>query len=66
MLIYWTETKIHTDKYRSSIRFYEGESVNRPQMDAKCKTCEILTWKKHLFLDISSTNIDTFVPSFYQ
>jgi hypothetical protein len=35
-------------------------------MDIKRKTCYILTWKKHLFLDISSTNIDTLVPSLYQ
>jgi hypothetical protein len=35
-------------------------------MDIKRKTCDIRTWKKHLFLDISSTNIDTRVPSLYQ
>jgi hypothetical protein len=45
---------------------YEGESVNRPQMDIKRKTCDIRTWKKHLFLDISSTNIDTVVLLLYQ
>jgi hypothetical protein len=45
---------------------YEGESVNRSQMDIKCKTCDIWTWEKHLFLDISSANIDTLVPSLYQ
>jgi hypothetical protein len=36
------------------------------QMDIKRKTCDIRTWKKHLFLGISSTNIDTLVPSLYQ
>jgi hypothetical protein len=35
-------------------------------MDIKRKTCDIRTWKKHLFLDISSTNIYTFVPSLWQ
>jgi hypothetical protein len=35
-------------------------------MDIKCKTCDIRIWKKRLFLDISSTNIVTFVPSLYQ
>jgi hypothetical protein len=35
-------------------------------MDIKRKTCDIRTWRKHLFLDISSTNIDTLVPSLYQ
>jgi hypothetical protein len=45
---------------------YEGESVNRSQMDIKRKICDIRTWKKHLFLDVSSTNIDTHVPSLYQ
>jgi hypothetical protein len=45
---------------------YEGESVNRSQMDIKCKTCDIQTWKEHLFLDMSSTNTDTLVPSLYQ
>jgi hypothetical protein len=29
----------------------------------KRKICDIWTWKKHLFLDISSTNIDTLVSS---
>jgi hypothetical protein len=41
---------------------YEGESVNRSRMYIKYKTCDIRAWKKHLFLDISSTNIDTLVP----
>jgi hypothetical protein len=46
---------------------YEGESVNRSQMDIKRITCDIGTWKKkHSFLDISSTNIDTLVPTLYQ
>jgi hypothetical protein len=35
-------------------------------MDIKRKTRDIRTWEKHLFLDISSTNIDTLVPSLYQ
>jgi hypothetical protein len=34
-------------------------------MDIKCKTCDIWTWKRHLFLSISSTNIDTLVPLLY-
>jgi hypothetical protein len=45
---------------------YEGESVNRSQMDIQRKTCDIRTWKKHLFLDISSANTDTLVPSLHQ
>jgi hypothetical protein len=45
---------------------YEGESVNRSQMDIKHKTCNIRTWKKHLFLTISSANIDTLVPLLHQ
>jgi hypothetical protein len=39
------------------------EPVNMSQMDIKRKICDIRTWIKHLFLDISSTNIDTLVPS---
>jgi hypothetical protein len=35
-------------------------------MDIKRKTYYIRTWRKHLFLDVSSTNIDTLVPSLYQ
>jgi hypothetical protein len=35
-------------------------------MDIKSKTCDIRTEGKHLFLDISSTNIDTLVPSLHQ
>jgi hypothetical protein len=27
-------------------RWYEGESVNRTQMDIKCITCDIRTWEK--------------------
>jgi hypothetical protein len=49
-----------------SVVKYEGESVNRSQMDIKHKTCDIRILKKHLFLDISSPNIDTLVPSLYQ
>jgi hypothetical protein len=44
---------------------YEGESVNRSQMDIKRNTYDIRTWRRHLFLDISSINIDTLVPSLY-
>jgi hypothetical protein len=41
---------------------YERESVSRSQIDIKRKR-----WKKqHLFLDISSTNIDTPAPLHYQ
>jgi hypothetical protein len=37
------------------------------QIDIKPKTCDIRTWKKkHLFLNISSTNIETLVQSLYQ
>jgi hypothetical protein len=43
-----------------------GRVTNWSQMGIKTKTCDIRTWKKHLFLDISSTNIDTLVPSLYQ
>jgi hypothetical protein len=47
---------------------YEEKSVNRSQMDTKCKTCDryVILEKKTLFLDITSTNVDTHVPSLYQ
>jgi hypothetical protein len=35
------------------------------KIDIKHKTCDIRNWEKHLILDISSTNIDTLVPSLY-
>jgi hypothetical protein len=35
-------------------------------MDIRHKICDTRTWKQHLFLDISYTNIDTLVPSLYQ
>jgi hypothetical protein len=35
-------------------------------MDVKHKTYDFRNWKKHLFLNISSTNTDTLVPSLYQ
>jgi hypothetical protein len=41
-------------------------SLNMAQIDIKSKTCDIETWTKHLFLDISFTNTDTLVPSLYQ
>jgi hypothetical protein len=44
------------------ILLYEGESVDRSQMDIN-KTCDTRTWEKHLFLEVSSTSIDTPVPS---
>jgi hypothetical protein len=44
---------------------YKEQSVNRSQMDTKRKTCDIRTWRKHLFLNISSTNIHTLVPLLY-
>jgi hypothetical protein len=50
----------------SFYNYYEGEPANWTQLDIKRKTCDIRTWKKYLFLDISSTNIDTFAPSLYQ
>jgi hypothetical protein len=40
----------------SATEIYEGESVNRSQIDIKRKTCDILTWEKHLYLDVSCTN----------
>jgi hypothetical protein len=46
-----------------SIYTYEEGLVNRSQMDIKRKTCDIQTWKGHLFLDMSSTKIDTLVLS---
>jgi hypothetical protein len=35
-------------------------------MYIKRKTCDIRTWKKQLFLNISSTNTDTLVPLLYR
>jgi hypothetical protein len=51
---------------KTTNHIYEVESINRSQMNMKHKTCDIRTWKKHLFLDISSTNFDTLAPSLYQ
>jgi hypothetical protein len=48
------------------IRRGTRESVNRSQVDIKRKTCDIRTWTKYSFLDISSTLIDTLVPSLYE
>jgi hypothetical protein len=56
------EKKIHS---LITIKIYEGESVNKSQMDIKRKICDIRTWEKHLFFDMPSTNIDTLVPSLY-
>jgi hypothetical protein len=35
-------------------------------MATECKTCDIQTWNKHLFLDMTSTNTDTLVHLLYQ
>jgi hypothetical protein len=48
-----------------SVCLYDGESVNRSQIDVERKICDIRTWKKYLLLDISSTNIDILVLSLY-
>jgi hypothetical protein len=45
---------------------HDRKSVNGSQMHVKRKICDVRTWNKHLFLDISSTNTDTPVPSLYQ
>jgi hypothetical protein len=58
-------TKRKTNTFGLCNVIYEGESVNRSQMAITRKTSEIRTWKKHVFSDISSTNIDTLVPSLY-
>jgi hypothetical protein len=47
-------------------RIVERESVNSTQIIIKRKITEIRVWKKHLFLDISSTKIDTLVSLLYQ
>jgi hypothetical protein len=45
---------------------YAEESVNRSQIDVNRNTDDIRTWKKRSFLDITSNNTDTLVPSLYQ
>jgi hypothetical protein len=47
-------------------RFLWERTSKGSQMDIKRKTYDIWSWEKHLFLDISSTDIDTPVPSLYQ
>jgi hypothetical protein len=54
------------NKYKYSRKKYVGESVNRSQMNTTRKRSEIRTCKNNLFLGITSTNIDTLVPSLYQ
>jgi hypothetical protein len=63
--MYKKSVKIESYVYIASV-LYEGKSVNRSQMDITRKICDIRIWKKHPFPDISSTNIDTLVPSLYQ
>jgi hypothetical protein len=54
-------------RFKSARSAYGEESVDGSQMDIKRETRDIRTWKeKHLFLDISSTNTDTLVPSLPQ
>jgi hypothetical protein len=67
----WQEVgkKLHNAELHNmySLPNMSGVSVNRSQMDIKREIYDIRIWKKkHLFLDISSTNIDTLVPSLYQ
>jgi hypothetical protein len=48
-------------RYRLPLTYnHETESVNMSQMDINRKTCDIRTWGKHLFPDISCTNIDRY------
>jgi hypothetical protein len=70
---HWTPG-LHSSAYSPWLRpillrydsHYEGKSVNRSQMNIKRKPCDIRNWKKHLLLDISSTNTATLIPSLYQ
>jgi hypothetical protein len=52
--------QLNTKKLRTTR--YEGESVNRSQMDIKHVICE----PGETFLNVSSTNIDALIPSPYQ
>jgi hypothetical protein len=57
-------TNIHHNeipiKYKLNFnKIYGRASVSRSLTNIKRKTCDIRTWRKHLFLDISSANIDT-------
>jgi hypothetical protein len=46
---------------------YEGELINRSLVDIKPKSVILEPAKKtHLFLDTSTTSIDTYVPSLYK
>jgi hypothetical protein len=60
----WTRIILSLCRMLCLIVNYEGVSVNRSQMGIKLQTRDITTLKKHLFLDISSTNTDI-VPSLY-
>lgn len=51
--------------YSSAVPSYEEESVKMSQMDIRRKICDIRTGKKHLSLDMSSTNMNTRFPSPY-
>jgi hypothetical protein len=58
----------YTSNFSQNIRRHipedTRESINRSKMDIKHIIFE--PEEKHLFLDLSSTNIDTLVPSLYQ
>jgi hypothetical protein len=60
------QCKAHLMDFSSYRSMYEEESVRRPQMVIKLNTCDIRTWRKNLFLDISSTNVNTHFSSLYQ
>jgi hypothetical protein len=57
------EKQIHKCEHRAS---NVENSVYWSQTGRKRKKCDTRTWKKRLFLYISPTNFDTFVPSLYQ
>jgi hypothetical protein len=58
--------QIVTFSKASSFFLYEGQAVNRPQIDIKHKVCGIRTRKIVYFSTYTSNNIDTSVPSLYQ
>jgi hypothetical protein len=64
----WVVNYTHRSLYSREMSYgYEGGSVYTSQININRKECDFWTWKKkHLFLDISSTNTDTLVPSLYQ
>jgi hypothetical protein len=71
LIIGWTRALMMTNDQKkflhwSFLKFYEGKSISKLQMDIELKQIRVLIWKMLLFLNIIYLYIEALVPSFHK